>query len=110
MAGLTYLTVTRPPTVDPSLEIDAVEVVGDSLHPIPAGWIIFFESWPASPRNIYGRLSVIRVGGNPDAVVGVLEPAIAKGRFNVRVWGGEVFPDRHIMSAHLIAAIQPPDA
>lgn len=103
------VTVTRPLTIHPALEVDAAQITGDGLYPIPHGWIAIFESMPAKPSALVGQICVIRLKGQPNALIGTIREGKDADSFDIQPWHGPVQQGVQIVAAHKVVAFQPPD-
>ncbi len=103
------VTVMRPLTIDPSIEVDAAVISDDGLHPIPPGWAVIFSTRPTPPADLIGQICVIRAVGNKDAFVGTLRAGRSGDVFDVETWRGPLQQGLSIMAAHRVVAFQPPD-
>lgn len=103
------ISVTRPLTIDSALEVDAAQITGDGLHPIPHGWIAIFASMPAKPSALVGQICVIRLKGHSDALIGTIREGKDADSFDVQPWHGPVQQGVQIVAAHKVVAFQPPD-
>ena len=108
VVGNSTVKVARPQTIDPSLELDACEVAGDGMHPVPAGWIVFFATIPRPAAELVGQLCVVRVRGDQDAVVATVRAGRAADVFDLEPWHGSVRQGVQILAAHRVEVIQPP--
>lgn len=102
------VSVTRPRQIDPGLEVDAAEVSGDGLFPVPSGWIVFFETAPRPAADLVGELCVVRARGMGEAIVGTIRNGRAPHEFDVQPWHGPTHQGLAILAAHKVVSLNPP--
>lgn len=101
------MAVTRPTDLDATAEIEVALVSSDGLHPIPAGWLVFFALTGEAPEDVAGTLCVVRLFGQQDAIIGTVSPGTAP-YFDFQPWHGPTVKNQRLISVQRILAIQPP--
>lgn len=109
MLSSSAINVPFPPTVDPTMELDCAIVAGDGLHPVPAGWRVFFKSRPGAASDLIGELCVVRGRDTDAAVIGYLRPGARPNTYDVQPWHGPVIPAVTVLAAHRVISLQPPE-
>jgi transcriptional regulator with XRE-family HTH domain len=101
-----YLEFVDPPSgIDEGLH--AAKIVGDSMHPLMDGWLIFFYEEPAENiKEGLGKLCLVHKRDGT-ALVKFVHKGSAPGRYNLVSWNAPLIPDVEIESVHPIAHIVP---
>jgi DNA-binding Xre family transcriptional regulator len=98
----------RPPGVPISVEVLAARIDGDGLHPVPPGWLVFYERERRDPMALLGKLAVVRVAGARQEYVREIRRGAAAGLFTLAAWNASPIEDVEIESAHAVLAIAQP--
>ena len=108
VVGNSKVTVPRPKTIEPSLELDACEIAGDGLHPVPAGWLVFYATHPQPADQLVDRLCVVRTRSAHDALIATIREGRDPGTFDLEPWHGAPLRNQSVIAAHRVVSLQPP--
>lgn len=99
------MTVPRPVGVPPGVESVAARVDGDGLHPIPSGWIVFFEAAAKTPEEVIGKLCVVRVRGTQQPLIREVRRGATPGLYTLLSWSASPLEEVEVVEAHPVLAI-----
>lgn len=105
-SSVTNMVVDRPVEMDSEIDVEVALVASDGLHPIPAGWLVFFAA-STSADEMEGTLCVVRLLGQPDAVIGTISSS-SDSHFDFQPWHGPTLRHQRLISVQRILAIRPP--
>lgn len=97
--------IERPAGVPVGVEVLAARVDGDGLHPIPAGWHVFYEAKPRPPVELIGKLAVVAVEGRVERLVRQLQKGSTAGLYTLIAWGSGPMTDVEVKAAHAVLSI-----
>lgn len=99
------LLVQKPAGLDGNEKVAAALIDGDALHPIPAGWSVFFRIDPEEPATMIGEMCVLRfLGGGDRPVVRTIRRGTQPGLFTLQAFNGTLTEDVEIVAAHRIVS------
>lgn len=98
------LQVQRPAGVPAEVEVLAARIDGDGLHPLPDGWIVYFEAQPRDPELLVGKLCVVQVAGG-QRLVREIRRGQHPGLYTLLSWSASPMEQAQVQSAHLIISI-----
>lgn len=98
-------SIERPAGVPDGVEVLAARVDGDGLHPIPAGWHVFYEAKPRPPVELIGKLAVVAVEGRAERMVRQLQKGSVAGLYTLIAWGSGPMTDIEVKAAHAVLSI-----
>lgn len=100
--------VDRPAGVDGEVALEAARIEGDGLHPLRAGWVVYYEREPRDPSALVGKLAVVLVDGKPAPMVREIRKGSQAGLYNLLSWSAAPMEDVSVDSAHLVVSIAQP--
>jgi len=104
------LKVTRPPGIAADADVAAAVIEGQGLHPVPSGWVVFFESAARSPEMLLGQVAVVRYsGGGPRPVIRTIRRGSRAGTFTLQAFTGELLEDVEVTAAHRVISFAAPE-
>jgi hypothetical protein len=106
--GLT--TAHRPAGIAADADVLVAAVVGDALHPLPAGWLVFFAREASDPETLIGKLAVVRHAGSPRARVRTIQRGTQPGLYRLDSITGAGEEDVDLQAAHRILSLTQPEA
>jgi transcriptional regulator with XRE-family HTH domain len=98
------LHVQRPAGVPAEVEVVAARIDGDGLHPIPDGWIVYFEAKPRDPEALIGKLCVVQVAGG-QRLIREIRRGQNPGLYTLLSWTASPMEQAQVQAAHLIISI-----
>lgn len=99
------MSIERPAGVPDGVEVMAARIDGDGLHPIPAGWYVFFEREPRPPAELLGKLAVVSVRGRSERMVRQLQRGGTAGLYTLIAWSSAPNVDVEVEGAHAVLSI-----
>ena len=99
------MTVARPVGVPPGVEAVAARVDGDGLHPIPSGWMVFFEAAVKQPEEVIGKLCVVRIRGAQQPMIREVRRGATPGLYTLLSWSASPLEEVEVVEAHPVLAI-----
>ena len=99
------MTVPRPVGVPPGVEAVAARVDGDGLHPIPSGWMVFFEAAAKQPEEVIGKLCVVRIRGAQQPMIREVRRGATPGLYTLLSWSASPLEEVEVVEAHPVLAI-----
>lgn len=100
--------VQRPAGVPDGVSVVAARIDGDGLHPVPGGWLVFYEQRGREPAELLGKLAVVRVAGAKQSYVREIRRGSTAGLFTLAAWNASPIEDVEIESAHAVLSIAQP--
>lgn len=97
--------VGLPVGVPDGTAVMAARVDGDGLHPIPAGWLVFYEAEPREPTALLGKLAVVTVRGQSQRMVRQVQRGGTAGLYTLLAWGAGPLTDVEVTEAHAVLSI-----
>ena len=99
------ITVKRPAGVADDDNISAAIIDGDSLLPIPSGWVVFFRTTSEAPEKLIGKMAVVRFSGGGDKpVVRTIRRGTSSGLFTLHAFNGGLLEDVEVVAAHAVVS------
>lgn len=98
------LHVQRPAGVPAEVEVVAARIDGDGLHPVPDGWMVYFEAQPRDPELLVGKLCVVQVAGG-QRLIREIRRGQNPGLYTLLSWSASPMEQAQIQAAHLIISI-----
>lgn len=98
------LLVQRPAGVPAEVEVLAARIDGDGLHPVPGGWIVYFEALPRDPEGLIGKLCVVQVAGG-QRLIREIRKGQNPGLYTLLSWSASPMEQAQVQAAHLIISI-----
>lgn len=86
----------------------AARVDGDGLHPVRAGWLVYFEEQATPPEKLVGKLAVVRIAGKPQQMIREVRKGTTAGLYTLLSWSAAPIDDVEIESAHLVVSFTQP--
>ena len=99
---------SRPAGFDVGVELVAARVEGDGMHPLKAGWVIYFESAAVGPEKLVGKLAVVTVSGRTEPLIREVRRGSQKGLYALHAWNAGTLEDVEVLSGHRIVSISQP--
>ena len=96
--------VQRPAGVPPEVEVVAARVDGDGLHPIPGGWVVYYEAKPRDPEALIGKLCVVQVAGG-QRLIREIRRGPNSGLYTLLSWTASPMEQVEVQAAHLVISI-----
>ncbi|CAB5220215.1 HTH_XRE domain containing protein [uncultured Caudovirales phage] len=104
------ISVKRPAGIAEGDGIAAAIIDGDSLLPIPAGWVVFFQTATEAPETLIGKMAVVRFSGGGDKpIVRTIRRGTKAGLFTLHAFNGAILEDVEIVAAHLVVSFSQGD-
>ncbi len=100
--------IEPPPGAAADTKLIAARVEGDGMHPLRAGWTIYFEEAPCDPSRVVGKLAVVRVDGRAQMMIREVRKGSSPGLYTLLSWSGAPLEDVEVESAHLIVSFAQP--
>lgn len=100
--------VSRPAGDAGSTDLEAARIDGDGLHPLRAGWIVYFESAGRDPSALVGKLAVVYLDGKPAPLVREIRKGSQAGLYTLLSWSAAPLEDVVVDTAHLVVSITQP--
>lgn len=97
--------VPLPAGLPAGVAVTAARVDGDGLHPIPAGWVVFYEQEPRDASGLIGKLAIVSVRGQPQRMVRQVQKGSTAGLFTLLAWGSGPMADVEVVEAHAVLSI-----
>lgn len=101
--------VALPPGASKNKPLIAARVDGDGLHPVRAGWIVFFEEQATQPDKLIGKLAVVTVAGKPQQMIREIRKGSTAGLYTLLSWSAAPIEDVEVVEAHLVVSFTQPD-
>lgn len=86
----------------------AARVDGDGLHPVRAGWLVYFEEQATPPEKLIGKLAVVRVAGKAQQMIREIRRGSTAGLYTLMSWSAAPIDDVEIEEAHLVVSFTQP--
>lgn len=97
--------IERPIGVPEGVSVLAARIDGDGLHPIPSGWLVFYEADPRPADQLVGKLVVVSARGQSQRLVRQLQKGSTSGLYTLVAWGSAPMADMEIAEAHAVLSI-----
>lgn len=104
----TQETVSRPVGLSDSIALVAARVDADGLHPLRAGWLVYFEAASREPSSLVGKLSVVFLPGRETPLIREIRKGSQAGLFTLLPWSGAPLEDVNVEYAHLVVSMTQP--
>lgn len=101
-------SVARPIGASADLALLGARVDKDGLHPIPGGWLVFFEQKSRTPKELIGKLVVAQAAHSNQMAVRELRRGSTSGLYTLLAWNAAAQEDVEVDAAHLVVAIAQP--
>jgi len=98
------MQVQRPAGVPAEVEVVAARIDGDGLHPVPDGWLVYFEAEPRDPEALIGKLCVVQVAGG-QRLIREIRRGQNPGLYTLLSWTASPMEQAQVQAAHLIISI-----
>lgn len=96
--------VQRPAGVPAEVEVVAARIDGDGLHPVPDGWMVYFEAQARDPETLIGKLCVVQVAGG-QRLIREIRKGQNPGLYTLLSWSASPMEQTQVQAAHLIISI-----
>ena len=96
--------VQRPAGVPAEVEVVAARIDGDGLHPVPDGWLVYFEAQARDPEALIGKLCVVQVAGG-QRLIREIRRGQNPGLYTLLSWSASPMEQAQVQAAHLIISI-----
>jgi transcriptional regulator with XRE-family HTH domain len=98
------LQVQRPAGVPDEVEVLAARIDGDGLHPVPGGWLVYFEALPRDAETLIGKLCVVQVAGG-QRLIREIRKGQNPGLYTLLSWSASPMENAQVQAAHLVISI-----
>lgn len=98
------MQVQRPAGVPAEVKVVAARIDGDGLHPVPDGWMVYFEAQPRDPESLVGKLCVVQVAGG-QRLIREIRRGQNPGLYTLLSWTASPMEQAQVQAAHLIISI-----
>jgi hypothetical protein len=96
-----------PPGLDTQGEVEALEIEGDSMRPLKAGWRVFFAKGDfRPPAELIGQLCVVKLKSGV-ILLKEVSRGYEQGRFNLTSWNADPINDEEVVAATPVLSIVP---
>lgn len=99
------VAVPRPVGISPGVEAVAARIDGDGLHPIPSGWMVYFEAAAKSPEEVVGKLCVVRMRGAKQPMIREVRRGATPGLYTLLSWSAGPLEEVEVVEAHPVLSI-----
>lgn len=100
--------VERPAGLPEGVDVLAARIDKDGLHPLPQGWLVFYEEQPREPQSLLSKLAVVKPAGSSQRMIREIRKGSTAGLYTLAAWNASPLEDVEIESAHAVLSISQP--
>ncbi len=97
--------VERPIGLAPDLAVLAARIDKDGLHPVPGGWLLYYEAAPRDPEQLLNKLAVVSTVHGQQRLVREIRRGSRMGLYTLYAWNAAAVDDVEIETAHAVVSI-----